>query len=1212
MKQKKLLSLLLAAALVFSLAAPAAAEETTSEAAPYTVPDDMSGEIVILHTNDVHGAIAGYAKVAALKAAMEEAGAYVLLMDAGDFIQGDPTVSISEGASAVELMNLAGYDVAAPGNHEFDYGYANLAALADEAEFPIVAANVLYGDTVAFGANTVFTTEDGVKIGVFGLDTPETATKAHPAKIEGVTFLAGEALFAAAQEQVDALEAEGCDYIVCLGHLGIDDESAGNRSVDLLAEVSGIDVFIDGHSHSTMEDIAAVAEGNQVGDTVIASTGTKLANIGMVVLDETGITAQSIPAESVSLTDEAVAARAAEIQAQVDEEYGAVFAGTEALLNGEREPGNRTEETNLGDLITDALVWGAEREGEAVDAAVTNGGGIRASIAAGDITKKDVNTVLPFGNTLSIVKVTGAELLEALEASTYCTPTAIGGFPQVSGIVFTVDAGVAYDQGEQYPGSTYYAPASIGRVSIESVGGRDFSLTETYTIATNDFMASGGDTYYAFKAATVNYDLGVSMDEVLMDYITDELGGTVTEARYGQTGGRITVTNAPAETPEEPEAADWADVDADAWYAEAVHYVIENGIMGSTSTEAKVFTPNGTVTRATVFQTLYNMEGQPDSAEMPAEDGAALVSADGDLTWSAFRDISGKWYADAANWAAGIGLAAIPEDGSFNGERAITRAELATVVARYAEYQNMDVTAGGMAMQEMADYDAIPDWALSGMSICFYNGILSGKPGNLLDPNGTAVRTELAVILMNYAKLEPSGTVETDAYTATTVSIPNGDRQVPAVVTIPKGEGPFPAVVMNHGHGGSKDENVGFGGVAAALAEAGIASIRMDFPGCGDSTAPFTENTLSNMKSDSNASLAYLLENYDIDEAKLGILGYSMGGRLALEIISEEGNPYKAVVLLSAAANPGEESIAGILPEGTSIEDAIASAEEKGSFDYTTRYGQNLSLSAQWFEDMLVDPLANIKNYTGPMLVLHGDKDDVVTDATNKLIVAAYPAAEEIVVPDADHGYGFYSDQPAVTAAVEGSISAFFSRNLLGKTSMEDYLATTEYEWFATGKTDYMIQGKMVSQDTEVYNELEDAHYTAQPNGADVILKGTVGEEWVTKLEKVIQTYTKADGSELTAEDFTADTYIELKTKPTTGNFASFVPAELQVEVQTSWGDVLQANRAGVPHGEGDYLVCAVGEDGQPDLTDVWVVNGAVFPSTYDMTNAETEPSAAA
>ena len=171
-----------------------------------------------------------------------------------------------------------------------------------------------------------------------------------------------------------------------------------------------------------------------------------------------------------------------------------MFAKTEVALNGEREPGNRTEETNLGDLITDALVWGAEREGTEVDAAVTNGGGIRASIAAGDITKKDINTVLPFGNTLSIVKVTGAELLEALEASTYCTPTSIGGFPQVSGIEFTVDTTKAYDQGEQYPGSTYYGPKSIQRVTIETVGGEPFDANATYTIATNDFMAAGGDT----------------------------------------------------------------------------------------------------------------------------------------------------------------------------------------------------------------------------------------------------------------------------------------------------------------------------------------------------------------------------------------------------------------------------------------------------------------------------------------------------------------------------------------------------------------------------------------------------------------------------------------------------------------------------------------------------------------------------------------------
>ena len=193
-----MLSLLLAVALVFSLAVTAHAEETEEKT--------MDGQIVILHTNDVHGAIAGYAKVAALKDAYEAKGAYVLLMDAGDFIQGDPTVSVSEGATAVELMNMAGYDVVSMGNHEFDYGYENMKTLAAAAEFPIVDANVLYNGKVAFEDNVVFTAPDGTKIGVFGLDTPETATKAHPAKIQGVTFLAEDKLFDCAKKQVAALE----------------------------------------------------------------------------------------------------------------------------------------------------------------------------------------------------------------------------------------------------------------------------------------------------------------------------------------------------------------------------------------------------------------------------------------------------------------------------------------------------------------------------------------------------------------------------------------------------------------------------------------------------------------------------------------------------------------------------------------------------------------------------------------------------------------------------------------------------------------------------------------------------------------------------------------------------------------------------------------------------------------------------------------------
>ena len=365
--KKKVLSLLLAVVMTFSLAVTANAAEETAQ--------DLDGDIVILHTNDVHGAISGYAKVAALKDAYEARGAYVLLMDAGDFIQGDPTVSTSEGATAVELMNLAGYDVASMGNHEFDYGYQNLKDLEADADFTIVDANVLYNGQVAFEDNVVFTAPDGTKIGVFGLDTPETATKAHPAKIQGVTFLAGDKMFDCAQDQVDALEAEGCEYIICLGHLGIDAESTGNRSIDLLEKVEGIDVFIDGHSHSTLEDVKAAAGGTgKVGDTLVTSTGTKLESVGVVTIDADGtITTATTPVADLTATDADVAARAAKIQAEIDKEYGTVFAKTEVALNGEKEPGNRTEETNLGDLICDALVWGAEREGTEVDAAVTNG-----------------------------------------------------------------------------------------------------------------------------------------------------------------------------------------------------------------------------------------------------------------------------------------------------------------------------------------------------------------------------------------------------------------------------------------------------------------------------------------------------------------------------------------------------------------------------------------------------------------------------------------------------------------------------------------------------------------------------------------------------------------------------------------------------------------------------------------------------------------------
>ena len=720
--KKKVLSLLMAVVMTFSLAVTANAAEETAQ--------DLNGDIVILHTNDVHGAIAGYAKVAALKDAYEARGAYVLLMDAGDFIQGDPTVSTSEGATAVELMNLAGYDVVSLGNHEFDYGYQNLKDLEADADFAIVDANVLYNGSVAFEDNLVFTTPDGTKIGVFGLDTPETATKAHPAKIQGVTFLAGEDLYDCAQEQVDALTAEGCNYVICLGHLGIDDESAGNRSIDLLENVDGVDLFIDGHSHSTQDDITAAltaasqAGGNEisvdssmVNGTVLTSTGTKLESVGVVTIDgETGrIDASTVSAASLTDEDADVAARAAAIQKEIDDEYGTVFAKTEVALNGEREPGNRTEETNLGDLITDALVWGAEREGTEVDAAVTNGGGIRASIAAGDITKKDINTVLPFGNTLSIVKVTGAELLEALEASTYCTPTSIGGFPQVSGIEFTVDTTKAYDQGEQYPGSTYYGPKSIQRVTIETVGGEPFDANATYTIATNDFMAAGGDTYYAFAAASVNYDLGLSMDEVVMDYITDELKGTVTAGAYGEPAGRITVDQGLAFT----------DVAATSPYYDGIEWAVDEGITNGTT--ATTFSPYQNCTRAQIITYLWRAAGSPEPASMEP----------------AYTDVTDTslYFFKAVQWASEQGLV---EGETFDPYAGCTRAM--AVYFMWVAADSPEAAASSFTdVAADADYAAAVNWAVA-------QGVTLGTgDGSTFSPDTVCQRGQIVTFLYRAA-----------------------------------------------------------------------------------------------------------------------------------------------------------------------------------------------------------------------------------------------------------------------------------------------------------------------------------------------------------------------------------------------------------------------------------------------------------------------------
>ena len=632
---RKFLSVLLAMAMVLSLSVTSFAADTDSEAKA-----EMAGKTVILHTNDVHGAIEGYAYITALKADYEAKGAEVILVDAGDYSQGEVYVSDTKGLDAVEMMNVTGYDVVTLGNHEFDYGYAQLKENMTKADFKILCANV-YGEdgTPIFDANYTYTTKSGVKIGFFGMETPEAQTKANPALIKGLKF--DTDLKAVAEKQLEALKDD--DVVIALSHLGVDDSSKPYTSYDLYNAAKGIDFIIDGHSHSVM------IKGKN--GEPIQSTGTKFANIGVIVIDDASKKIESNSLYEIkedTAKDAAVAAAAQKIIDRIDKEYGAVFAKSKVELNGAKAPnGNRDGETNNGDLITDAMLWKVmqNKEGLTVNedhvVAITNGGGIRAAIKVGDVTKKDIKTVLPFGNTIEVIYVTGTELLEVLEASTFCVPESIGGFPQVSGISYTISTGAVYDaNAETYPASTYYGPKSINRVTINSINGKEFKANDTYAVVTNNFCAEGGDTYYAFAAATSKFDTGVTLDMAVMDYITKELKGVIGE-QYAAPQGRILMNP-------------FKDVKVSSWFGKYVIDLYNDGIINGTS--ATTYAPNDTLTWAAALKLLLVSHGDLKAADATGAD----------------------WSKNAIAKAAELGLVAADLDGA----KAISRLEFCQVAAK--------------------------------------------------------------------------------------------------------------------------------------------------------------------------------------------------------------------------------------------------------------------------------------------------------------------------------------------------------------------------------------------------------------------------------------------------------------------------------------------------------------------------------------------------
>ena len=550
---KKLSVVLVALLMVVTLAGCQKSNLLTIEKEENKAEGPFAGKTIILHTNDVHGGfipepdaeepedggLEGYAAVSTIKKDFESKGANVILVDDGDFSQGSVYVSLNKGNAAANLMNEVGYDIVGLGNHEFDYGVDALKSNFEGKNFKVICSNVFEGDKTLFDSEVVVKVGK-LKIGFFGLLTPETQTKVNPNYVNGLTFTEKEDLYQTAQKEVDLLSKE-VDLTICLAHLGDDAESIGNRSADVYANTTGIDFIIDGHSHSTITS-------GENGEP-IQSTGTKCANVGVIIIDNAtkAIESNYLIETKVIEADSAILDSSIAVMSKIDADYGAVFANSDVDLNGVKED-VRSRETNMADLVTDAMLWGVLKDGsldvaDDMVVAVTNGGGIRSSISKGGVTMKDVNAVLPFGNTLAVDYITGTELLEALEASTYATPETLGGFPQVAGMKFTIDTTKEFDQGEEYPDSTYFAPKSIVRVTIDEVNGKPFDANATYAVVTNNFTAAGGDTYYAFKRAYDagnGFDTGIVLDEIVAQYITEKLGGKIT-SDYAEPQDRISI-----------------------------------------------------------------------------------------------------------------------------------------------------------------------------------------------------------------------------------------------------------------------------------------------------------------------------------------------------------------------------------------------------------------------------------------------------------------------------------------------------------------------------------------------------------------------------------------------------------------------------------------------------------------------------------------------
>ena len=543
-KTTKLLSVLLVLAMMLTIIyVPATAQEV---------------ETVILYTNDVHCAIDDYPTLAAYRAELIAQGKNVVTVDAGDAIQGEVIGSMTEGEAVVDIMNAVGYDYAVPGNHEFDYGMETFLDLAqNKADYDYISSN-FYSLSDISSVFAPYKIEDfgDYQVAFIGISTPETVTKASPEyfKDEYGNFIYGfpvypgemtnEILYENIQESVDKVILDGADVVIAAGHTGILETTDGWKSSDIIANTSGIDYYIDAHSHETIECKAYKNENNE--DVILTSTGTKFANFGVLTISEGNADFELVNPDNVDVEALSVDARAAynSVKDKVDgynediaylyEEIGTSEAKLIAY-DSDKTWAVRKRETNAGDFVADAY-----RSVTGADVAIANGGGIRAEVEIGNVTRKMLMDVNAFNNDMCVIEVTGQQLIDVLEHGARKCPESAGSFFQVSGVTFELhtylETPVVTDQLDNF---IEIDEAKERRVQNVLIGGEAVDLDEKYTLAGSAYvLLQGGDGLTMLDGARVVQQDGLLCDsEMLIKYFTEALDGKITAEKYGNPDG---------------------------------------------------------------------------------------------------------------------------------------------------------------------------------------------------------------------------------------------------------------------------------------------------------------------------------------------------------------------------------------------------------------------------------------------------------------------------------------------------------------------------------------------------------------------------------------------------------------------------------------------------------------------------------------------------